>query len=229
MPPARLAPIDAVVFDAYGTLFDVNSAVSRCRDALGAQADAFSATWRRKQLEYSWLRSLIGAHADFWQVTTEALDFTCERHEISDTSVRQRLLDAYRDLDAYPEATAMLRAIRAAGFKTAILSNGTPAMLQSAVEAADLGAHFDAVLSVEDAGVFKPHPHVYRLAVVGLEVPAERICFVSANGWDIIGASHFGFRAVWINRASEPRERLPAGAEIELGDLADLPEHVARS
>src|SRR5262245_15547535 len=148
MPPARLAPIDAVVFDAYGTLFDVNSAVACCRDALGAQADAFSATWRRKQLEYSWLRSLIGAHADFWQVTTEALDFACERHGISDKLVRQRLLDAYLELGAYPEAPVMLRAIRAAGFKTAILSNGTPAMLQSTVETADLAVHFDAVLSV---------------------------------------------------------------------------------
>src|SRR5262245_2916141 len=175
---ACLAPIDAVVFDAYGTLFDVNSATARCRDALGAQADAVSATWRRKQLDYSWLRSLIGAHADFWQVTAEALEFACERHGIADASLRQSLLGAYRELGAYPEAPAMLSAIRGAGFKTAILSNGTPSMLQSAVEAAGLAAQFDAVLSVEDAGVFKPHPHVYRLAVVGLEAPADRICFV---------------------------------------------------
>src|SRR5262245_50738617 len=157
MLPARLAPIDGVVFDAYGTLFDVNSAVTRRRDALGPQADAFSATWRRKQVEYSWLRTLIGAHADFWRVTTEALDFACERHGISDASLRESLLESYRELGVYPEAPAVLRAIRAAGFKTGILSNGTPSMLQSAIEAADLGAHLDAVLSVEDAGVFKPH------------------------------------------------------------------------
>jgi 2-haloacid dehalogenase len=229
MPPPRLAPIDALAFDAYGTLFDVNSAAARWRDALGPQADAFSATWRRKQLEYSWLRSLMGAHADFWQVTAEALDFACERHGIADAALRSRLLESYRALSAYPEVPAMLQALRAAEFKTAILSNGAPAMLQAAVEAAQLAAQFDAVLSVEDAGVFKPHPHAYRLAVVALGVAPERICFVSSNGWDIVGAAHFGFRAVWVNRAREPRERLPAGPEIELGDLAELPQRVARS
>jgi 2-haloacid dehalogenase len=229
MPTLRLAPIDAVVFDAYGTLFDVNSAAARWREALGPQADAFSATWRRKQLEYSWLRSLMGAHADFWQVTMEALDFACERHGIADAALRQRLLETYRELSAYPEAPAMLRAIRGAGFKAAILSNGAPDMLQAAVDAADLAAQFDALLSVEAVGIFKPHPSVYRLAVERLGVTAGRICFVSSNGWDIAGAAQFGFRAVWVNRAREPRERLPAGPEIELGDLAALPQCVARS
>jgi len=228
MPSSRLAPIDAIVFDAYGTLFDVNSAAARCRDALGPQADAFSATWRRRQLEYSWLRSLMGAHADFWQLTAEALDYACERHGIADAALRQRLLDTYRELSAYPEVPAMLRAIRSAGFKTAILSNGSPAMLQAAVAAADLAAQFDQVLSVEAVGIFKPHRSVYQLAVDRLGARPERICFVSSNGWDIAGAAHFGFRAVWINRAREPRERLPAGPEIELGDLSELPQLVAR-
>jgi 2-haloacid dehalogenase len=228
MPPV-LAPIDAIVFDAYGTLFDVNSAAARWREALGPQAEAFSATWRRKQLEYSWLRSLMGAHADFWQVTTEALDFACERHAIADASLRQRLLETYRELSAYPEVPAMLRAIRSAGFKTAILSNGAPAMLQAAVEAAGLATQFDALLSVETVGIFKPHPSVYRLAVERLGAAAKRICFVSSNGWDIAGAAQFGFRAVWVNRAREPRARLPSGPEIELGDLAALPQCVARS
>ena len=228
MPP-RLAPVDAVVFDAYGTLFDVNSAAARWRAALGPHADAFSATWRRKQLEYSWLRSLMGTHADFWQLTAEALDYACERHAITDASLRQRLLETYRELSAYPEVPAMLQAIRGGGFKTAILSNGAPAMLQAAVEAAGLGTQFDALLSVEAVGIFKPHPSVYQLAVDRLGVAAARICFVSSNGWDIAGAAHFGFRAVWINRAGEPRERLPAGPEIELGDLAELPQRVGRS
>ncbi len=226
---SRLAPIDAIVFDAYGTLFDVNSAAARCREALGAQADAFSATWRRKQLEYSWLRSLMGAHVDFWQLTAEALDYACERHAIADASLRERLLEIYRELSAYPEVAAMLRAIRGAGFKTAILSNGSPAMLQAAVAAADLATQFDQVLSVEAVGIFKPHPSVYQLAVDRLGVAAARICFVSSNGWDIAGAARFGFRAVWVNRAGEPRERLPAGPEIELGDLTELPQRVARS
>ena len=229
MSPPRLAPIDAIVFDAYGTLFDVNSAAARCRDALGPQADAFSATWRRKQLEYSWLRSLMGAHVDFWQLTAEALDYACERHRIADAALRQRLLDTYRELSAYPEVPAMLRAIRGAGIKTAILSNGSPAMLQAAVAAADLAAQFDQVLSVEAVGIFKPHRSVYQLAVDRLGTRPERICFVSSNGWDIAGAAHFGFRAVWINRAREPRERLPTGPELELGDLTELPQRVART
>src|SRR5215813_4128420 len=229
MPPARLAPIDAVVFDAYGTLFDVNSAAARWREALGPQADAFSATWRRKQLEYSWLRSLMGAHADFWRVTTEALDYACEWHGIADTTLRERLLRTYRELSAYPEVPAMLQALRAGDFRMAILSNGAPDMLRAAVEAAGLAAQFDALLSVEEVGIFKPHPSVYRLAVERLGISARRICFVTSNGWDIAGASHFGFRAIWVNRGREPRERLPAGPEIELGDLAALPQCVARS
>lgn len=229
MPPPRLAPIDAVVFDAYGTLFDVNSAAARCRDGLGRQAEAFSATWRRKQLKYSWLRSLMGAHADFWQLTAEALDYACERHTVTDGSLRQRLLETYRELSAYPEVPAMLRAIRGTGFKMAILSNGAPAMLQAAVEAAGLAVQFDHVLSVESVGVFKPHPSVYQLAVDRLGLAAARICFVSSNGWDIAGAAHFGFRGAWINRGRDPRERLPAGPEIELGDLSELPQRVGRT
>jgi 2-haloacid dehalogenase len=225
----RLAPIDACVFDAYGTLFDVNSAAAQCRDALGPDADAFSATWRRKQLEYTWLRSLMGVHADFWQVTAEALDYACARHGIGDATLRERLLDIYRRLDAYPEVPAMLAGARAAGLKTAILSNGAPAMLQSAVEAAGIGALLDHVLSIEDVGIYKPHPRVYELAVDVLGVTAKRICFLSANGWDAAGAAQFGFRAVWINRAGEPRERLPAGPELELRDLAGLPDIVGRA
>ncbi len=222
-----LAPIDACVFDAYGTLFDVNSAATRCRDALGEQADALSATWRRKQLEYSWLRSLMGVHADFWQVTTEALDYALSRHAIP-PGARQRPLDIYRELSAYPESQGIVRTLRAGGFRTAILSNGSPDMLGSAVRAADMADCFDRVLSIEAVGIFKPDPRVYRLAVDRLDVPAARICFVSSNGWDIAGAAHFGFRTVWINRAGEPRERLPSGPEIELTDLRSLPQLVGR-
>jgi len=229
MPEPRLAPIDACVFDAYGTLFDVNSAAARCRDALGGEADAFSATWRRKQLEYSWLRSLMGTYADFWQVTGEALDYACERHGIGDAATRARLLETYRRLSTYPEVPDMLAAVRGAGLKTAILSNGAPAMLQSAIDAAGIGGLLDQVLSVASVGIYKPHPRVYRLAVDSLGVAADRICFLSANGWDIAGAAQFGFRAIWINRAGEPRERLPAGPALELRDLGPLPRIVHRS
>jgi len=226
MPPPRLTPIDACVFDAYGTLFDVNSAAARCRDALGDRAEALSATWRAKQLQYSWLRSLMGAHVDFFRLTGEALDFALERHGFADADLRRRLLDIYKQLSAYPEVPAMLKAVRAAGFRTAILSNGAPEMLTSAVTAAGLAADLELVLSVQSVGVYKPHPSVYQLAVDRLGVPAGRICFLSANGWDVAGAAHFGFRCVWINRAGEPRDRLPAGPEIELPDLTDLPRLV---
>jgi 2-haloacid dehalogenase len=229
MPLPRLAPIDACVFDAYGTLLDVNSAAARSRAALGPEADAFSATWRRKQLEYSWLRSLMGVHADFWQVTAEALDFACERHGIADATLRGQLLESYRQLNAYPEVPGMLAAIRGSGLKTAVLSNGAPAMLQSALEAAGIAALLDPVLSIEAAGIYKPHPRVYQLALDRLGVPAQRICFLSANGWDVAGAAQFGFRAIRINRIGEPRERLPAGPELELRDLSPLPQIVGRS
>ena len=229
MSQPRIAPIDVCVFDAYGTLFDVNSAAAKNRTALGPDADVFAATWRRKQLEYTWLRSLMGVHADFWQVTAEALDFASERHGIADRVLRERLLDSYRLLSAYPEVPAMLTAIRASGLKTVILSNGAPAMLQSAAQAAGIATLLDQILSVEAVGIYKPHPRVYELAVDRLSVPARRICFLSANGWDAAGAAQFGFRAIRINRAGEPRERLPASPEMELRDLSTLPQIVGRS
>jgi 2-haloacid dehalogenase len=223
-----LAPIDACVFDAYGTLFDVNAAAAKCRDRLGAQADALAATWRAKQLQYTWLRSLMGVHADFWQVTGDALAVALEKHGLADHDLQARLMEIYRELSAYPEVLAMLAALKRAGFKTAILSNGTPQMLQAAVAAAGIGDQLDAVLSVEAAGVYKPVRRVYELAVDRLGVAAARICFLSANGWDAAGAAHFGFRVVWINRSGEPRERLPGAPELELKDLSLLPEIVGR-
>jgi 2-haloacid dehalogenase len=224
-----LAPIDACVFDAYGTLLDVHSATAQCRDALGGKADMVSALWRQKQLEYTWLRSLMGAHADFAQVTGEALDFALGQAGIADSLLRARLLDVYQRLSAFPEVPAMLEAVRAAGFKTAILSNGSPAMLRSAVEHAGLATLFDHVLSIEAVGIYKPHPSVYALAVERLGVPAARICFLSSNGWDAAGAAQFGFRVVWINRYRQPRERLPAGPEAEIADLAALPALLRRA
>jgi 2-haloacid dehalogenase len=228
MSRPRLAPIDACVFDAYGTLLDVNSATARCRDVLGDQADALSGSWRRKQLEYTWLRSLMGVHADFAQVTAEALGFALEKHGIADADLQQRLLDVYRELSAYPEVPKVLAEVRRAGFKTAILSNGTPDMLATAVQAGGIGALFDDIISVESVGIYKPHPSVYQLAVERLGVAAARICFLSSNGWDAAGAAQFGFRVVWINRTREPRERLPRGPEAELNDLSGLPALIGR-
>jgi 2-haloacid dehalogenase len=224
-----IAPIDACVFDAYGTLFDVHSAAARHRAALGDKAEALSALWRQKQLEYTWLRSLMGTHADFAQVTAEALDYALGQLGLADPTLRDRLLDLYRRLDAFPEVPGTLEALRQAGFRTAILSNGSPDMLRAAVESAGIGPLLDDVLSVEAVGVYKPHPSVYRLAVDRLGVDAARICFLSSNGWDAAGAARFGFRVVWINRYGQPRERLPAGPEAEISDLSALPPLLGRS
>jgi 2-haloacid dehalogenase len=214
--------IRACVFDAYGTLFDVHSAVGRLRPQIGTHADALSQLWRTKQLEYSWLRALMGRHADFWQVTGEALDYALARAEV-DASVREPLMQAYLTLEAYPEVGDVLRRLRAAGLKLAILSNGEPAMLAAAVENAGIGALLNAVISVEEAGVYKPDPRVYRLAVDRLAVRADQIAFQSSNAWDVNGAACFGLRPVWINRFGAPAERLPGEAEHKLRDLSGLP------
>lgn len=215
--------IRACVFDAYGTLFDVHSAVGRLRSQLGAAADELSALWRRKQLEYTWLRALMGRHAPFWQVTGEALDYALDRVGVAPEPVREPLLQAYLTLDAYPEVADVLQRLRAAGLKLAILSNGTPAMLDAAVGSAGIGGLLDAMLSVEEVGVYKPDPRVYRLAVDRLALPAERISFQSSNAWDVAGAACFGLRTVWIDRLGAPAERLPGHAECRLPDLSGLP------
>jgi 2-haloacid dehalogenase len=214
--------IRACVFDAYGTLFDVHSAVARLRSRIGTQADDLSKLWRTKQLEYTWLRALMGRHADFWQVTGDALDYALARTGV-DTAFREPLMQAYLALDAYPEVAEVLRRLRDAGRKLAILSNGTPAMLAAAVENAGIGALLDAVLSVEEVGVYKPDPRVYRLAVERLAVRADQIAFQSSNAWDVKGAACFGLRPVWVNRLGAPAERLPGDAECELPDLSGLP------
>ncbi|HXH03369.1 MAG TPA: haloacid dehalogenase type II [Candidatus Competibacteraceae bacterium] len=218
-----LSGIRACVFDAYGTLFDVHSAVACHRDRLGERADALSALWRQKQLEYTWLRSLMGRHADFRQVTAEALDYACDHFGVADAALQHDLLAAYERLDAYPEVADTLRRLRAAGLPCAILSNGSPDLLAAAVAATGLAGLLDALLSVEAVGVYKPDPRVYRLAVERLGVEASAIAFQSSNGWDIAGAAAFGFQAVWINRAGQRRERLPAGPVAELTSLAGLP------
>ena len=215
--------IGACVFDAYGTLFDFNAATERCRDALGAQADPLSALWRTKQLQYTWLRSLMDQHVYFWQVTSDALDYAMATLGIDDEALRKRLLDCYKTLDAYPEVAGMLEALRGAGMKTAILSNGSPEMLASAVGSAGLGDLLDAVLSVEDVGIYKPHPSVYRLAVDRLGVETENICFMSSNAWDANGAAAFGFRVVWVNRFGQTAERLPGEPAAEIETLEALP------
>jgi len=215
--------IDACVFDAYGTLFDVASAAVKCRDDLGGKADQLAALWRTKQLEYTWLRSLMGDYQDFWQVTGDALDFAMETLGFDDSGLRDRLMNLYLQLDAYPEVPDMLRRLNEGGIRSAILSNGSPAMLASAVDNAGIGKYLSDVLSVDSLKVYKPAAQVYRLAVDSLGVEPERICFMSSNAWDVAGAAHFGFRVNWVNRFGQKQERLPGAPENEIATLAELP------
>ena len=219
---AQLSGVRACVFDAYGTLFDVASAALRQRDVLGDKAPALAAQWRDKQLQYTWLRAAQGRHADFQQVTREALAFCMQQLGI-DAALEDRLMRSYDALAAYPEVPDVLRRIRQAGLATAILSNGTPAMLAALVAGAQLDGLFDHVISVESVGHFKPHPAVYRQAVQVLGLPAQQICFQSSNGWDAYAASAFGMRVVWCNRLGQPAERLPGAPDAQVATLAQLP------
>ena len=220
--------VRACVFDAYGTLFDFASAAARCSDVLGDRAAAVSALWRDKQLQYTWLRSLQGMHADFWTVTGEALDYTLETLGIADGKIRDRLMDLYRTLDCFPEVPQVLQDLKKAGFVTAILSNGSPSMLADAVAGARLGHLLDHVLSVEEVGIFKTDRRVYQLAVDRLGIPAREISFQSSNAWDAYAASAFGMRVVWCNRYGQRRERLPGAPDREVKTLAELPGLVVR-
>jgi len=223
MTSSALVEVKACVFDAYGTLFDFAAAARGCRDALGDQIDRLTALWRDKQLQYTWLRAAQGRHADFWQVTGDALDFTLETLAIDKPGLRDRLMTLYLTLDAFPEVPDVLRRLKKAGLRTAILSNGSPRMLDAAVKGAKLDGLLDAVLSAEEVGVYKPHPKVYQLAVDRLGIPAPAIAFQSSNAWDAYAASAFGMRVVWCNRYGQRPERLPGAPDAEVKTLAELP------
>ncbi|MEM7221407.1 MAG: haloacid dehalogenase type II [Pseudomonadota bacterium] len=216
--------IDACVFDAYGTLFNVHSAVGRGGQALGDKAQAVSDLWRQKQLEYTWLRSMMGAHADFWQVTGDGLDYALEANGVDDPALRDRLMDLYMTLDAYPDVVACLERLRAGGKATGVLSNGTPKMLDAAVSSAGLSDHLDAVLSVESVGVYKPDNRIYQLTCDEMSVEAARVCFVSTNAWDASGAANFGFRVAWLNRFDKIPEKLPGELATIMTSLDALPD-----
>lgn len=221
--------IKACVFDAYGTLFDFASAARECRDVLGDNFDKLTVLWRDKQLQYTWLRALQGLHADFWKVTGDALDFALETLGIENPPLRDRLMTLYLNLDAFPEVPDMLKRLKAAGVRTAILSNGSPSMLAAVVKNAKLDDLLDGVLSVEDVGVYKPHPKVYQLAVDRLGVPASAISFQSSNAWDAYAASAFGMKVIWCNRYGQRRERLPGSPDREIKSLAELPALIRTS
>lgn len=214
------------VFDAYGTMFDVHAAIGRHRAAAGPDADRFSEVWRTKQLEYTWTLTLAGQYVEFWTLTERALDYAFARFPSVDRGLRQRLLDAYFELDAFPDAAATLEALRRGGAATAILSNGSPRMLAGAVDGAGLGGLLDAVLSVDTLRIYKPRAEVYQMVVDSMRVAPADVVFVSSNRWDVMGATKFGFRTAWINRAKAPDEypeQAPVAVLSSLSELQTLP------
>jgi 2-haloacid dehalogenase len=210
------------IFDAYGTLFDVHAAIARHREQIGPNADRVSAVWRTKQLEYSWTLTLAGHYLDFWRLTERALDYALALAPGVDKSVRGKLLDAYFELDAFPDARAALRALKSQGRKTGILSNGSPAMLKAAVDAARIGEDLDAVLSVDAIKMFKPRPEVYGLVTQRFKCKPDDVMFVSSNRWDVMAGVSVGFAALWVNRGDLPDEYPEFQPVQTVKDLAAL-------
>lgn len=216
MPTVR-----AFAFDAYGTLFDVHSVIAECR-RVTADAEALSTLWRAKQLEYTWLRALMGRYEDFWSVTDAALRFAARRLNLRlDAAQHARLLEAYYHLDAYPEIPKMVEALR--GYPLAILSNGSPRMLEAVVEHTGLKPHLAHVISVDAVRTYKPSPAVYALGPQRLGVPKEEVAFVSSNSFDVIGAKAFGYRVCWVNRAGAPLDELGVVPDATVSRLDELP------
>ena len=217
------------VFDAYGTVFDFNSAVAQHREAIGPNADRLSELWRSKQIQYTWLRSLMGAYDPFWTVTREALRHSMTALGIADVTIEERLMQAYLTLDAFPEVPAMLEELRVMNLRTAILSNGNPQMLEAAARNAGLADQFEALISIDDARIYKTSPQTYQLVLDKLGVQRHEVCFLSSNCWDAHGAAYFGFDVAWVNRANAPDDNLPGRLAAELHDLAALPQLLHRA
>jgi len=216
-------PVRAYIFDAYGTLFDVHAAIARHRDRTGPDADCISELWRTKQLEYTWTLTAMGRYENFERLTERALDFALARFGKNDAALRGALLESYRKLDAYPDARETLAALKAAGFVTGILSNGSPDMLQAAVKNAALAEVLAHVLSVDVLGFYKPRNEVYALTTKATGAKPDEIVFVSSNRWDIAGAANFGFKPVWVNRAKMPDEYPDLPPVTVIDNLAALP------
>lgn len=223
--------ISTCIFDAYGTLFDVDAAARQVakepgQAQLAAVWGTLSQDWRAKQLEYSWLRAIGGRHTPFWQVTQDALDWALENNGLADNALRAKLLGVYKELPAFPEVPAMLKALKEKGVNIAILSNGSPDMLVNAVRSAGIGEYLDDVLSVEEVQIFKPHNLVYDMVWERFDVPQTEVLFASSNGWDAVGAAGYGFASVWVNRKDAPQDRLWAEPARTLKDLSSIPDLV---
>ncbi|WP_339778909.1 haloacid dehalogenase type II [uncultured Thalassospira sp.] len=222
MTEISISSCRAFVFDAYGTLFDVGSVSKRLQESLGDDADKLSDLWRRKQLEYSWLRSLMNDFTDFWNVTGDALDYAMAAIGKDDPVLRSRLMEAYLSLDTFPDVVETLKTLKKSGHKLAILSNGARHMLIATAKSSGILSLFDEILCVDDVRTYKPHPSVYQLACDKLELEPGEISFQSSNGWDVAGAGQFGFKTVWINRTAQPAERLSHKADIVVARLNEI-------
>ena len=213
--------VKAIIFDAYGTLFDVNSAAEKCKDKIGDKWEAFANFWRTTQLEYTWLRSLMGRHKDFWQVTEDSLDKSMKVFNI-DSSMKNELLNLYKILSPYKEVSETLKALKEKKFKLAILSNGTPSLLNELVKNNNLNNVFDDLFSIEEVGIYKPNSKVYDIPVQKYQIEKNEIAFLSANTWDVSGGGNYGYQAIWVNRNNNIFDNLDYKPTNEIKSLKEL-------
>ena len=213
--------IKVIIFDAYGTLFDVNSAAEKCKNKIGEKWEPFANYWRTTQLEYTWLRSLMGRHQDFWKVTEQSLDKSMKVFQI-DTSMKDELLDLYKVLSTFPEVKETLKKLKEKNYKLSILSNGTPALLRKLVSSNNLESIFDDVLSIEEVKIYKPHPNVYNIPIKKYQIEENQFAYLSSNTWDVSAAGNFGFNAVWVNRNKNIFDNLDYKPITEINNLSDL-------
>jgi len=213
--------IKAIIFDAYGTLFDVNSAAEKCKDKIGDKWEAFANYWRTTQLEYTWLRSLMKRHKDFWQITEDSLDKSMSVFEI-DNSTRDELLDLYKILSPFEEVPKVLKSLKEKNFKLAILSNGTPSLLNELVQSNKLDNLFDDIFSIEEVGIFKPDSKVYDMPIKKYKIEKNEVAFLSANTWDVSGGGNYGYNSIWVNRNNNTFDKLDYSPQQEIKNLKEL-------
>ena len=221
----KMKNITACIFDAYGTLFDVNSAASKCKEQLGDKWESFANAWRTTQLEYTWLRSLMKKHKNFWQITEDSLDHAMATFNI-DKNMRKELLNLYKELSPYPEVKECLDALKSKKIKIAILSNGTTDLLKGLVKNNNIQSYFDNIISVEDVKIYKPDPKVYEMPIKKYNCKPENICFLSSNTWDVSGGGVFGYNAVWVNRFNKIFDKLGYNPQYIINNLNQLLELV---
>jgi len=217
----KIENIEACVFDAYGTLFDVNSAAAKCKKKLGNRWESFANAWRTTQLEYTWLRSLMKRHKNFWEITEDSLDHTMETFKIKQ-GMRNELLNLYKELSPYPEVKECLEGLKSKKIKIAILSNGTPDLLKGLVESNNIQNYFDDILSIETVGIYKPDSKVYDMPIKKYDCKPENICFMSSNTWDVSGGGVFGYNAVWVNRFNKVFDKLSYKPKFIIKNLKEL-------